>query len=266
MQLTPLHFLVQLVAGWTNRRQQAVIEYLLEENRLLREKLGVGRLRFTDRQRIRLARAAKGVGRKALLQLNTIVTPDTLLRWYRVLVAKKYDGSGVRAPVEQEPRATLRGLVVRMATENATWGYRRIVGALKRLGHDVRHATVARWLSEAGLEPAPDRSKRSTWNAFLRAHWGAITAADFFMVEALTWSGIVRYHVLFVIELKSRVVTVAGIARDPGAAWVRQALNRPGFSGDPKSMKGWGHEEAYQVFGRDAGAGGSDVRRSSCGA
>ena len=91
-----LHFLLMIFAGWVNRRQQGVIEYLQEENRVLREQLGGKRLLFTDRQRRRLAAKAKVVGRNGLFEISTLVTPDTLLRWYRRLIAKKYDGSKSR--------------------------------------------------------------------------------------------------------------------------------------------------------------------------
>jgi hypothetical protein len=94
----PLQFLLMLFAGWVNRHQQDVIEYLQAENRALREQLGGKRLRFTDQQRRRLAVKAKAVGRKRLFELDTLVTPDTLLRWHRQLIARKYDGSETRRP------------------------------------------------------------------------------------------------------------------------------------------------------------------------
>jgi len=85
-------------AGWVNRSQQDVIEYLQAENRVLREQLGDGRLLLTDGQRRRLARRAKAIGRKGLFEISTLVRPDTLLRWYRRLIARKYDGSEARRP------------------------------------------------------------------------------------------------------------------------------------------------------------------------
>ena len=88
-----LQFLVAVVAGWVNRNQREVVEYLQAENRVLRERLGGRRLRFTDAQRCRLAVAAKRVGRKGLFAIETVVARDTLLRWYRNLVAPKYEGS-----------------------------------------------------------------------------------------------------------------------------------------------------------------------------
>ena len=96
--LDPFSFLVISIAGWLNQRQQRVIEYLIEENRVLREKMGNRRMRFSDNQRRRLAAKAKKLGRKLLVQLATIVTPETLLAWHRKLIAEKYDGSKFRTP------------------------------------------------------------------------------------------------------------------------------------------------------------------------
>ncbi len=122
----PLQFLVLMLAGWINRQQQEVITYLEAENRVLREQLGPGRVRFTDAQRSRLARAAHAIGRKRLRQISTIVTPDTLLRWYRELVARKYDGSKMRGPGRPRIAGEIQRLIVRMARENPGWGYTRI--------------------------------------------------------------------------------------------------------------------------------------------
>ena len=124
-----LQFLVLTMAGWLNRHQEDLIEYLGEENRVLREQLGSRPLRLTDAQRRRLAVRGKRLGRRALTQVAGIVTPDTILRWYRNLIAKKYDGSAQRRRGRpMKPRA-IAELVVRMALENPRWGYMRIRGA-----------------------------------------------------------------------------------------------------------------------------------------
>jgi len=112
--------------------------------------------------------------------------------------------------------------VLRMAKENSTWGYTRIRGALFNLGHDIGRNTIKRILLEAGLEPAPERGKRTSWSDFLRAHWCAIAAMDFFKVEVVTWTGLVRFHVLFVIDLATRRVEIAGITDQPHEAWMKQ--------------------------------------------
>ena len=117
--LDPFRFVLIAVAGWMNQRQLQVIEYLREENGVLREQLGDRRIRFTDEQRRRLAAKAKGLGRKVLEEVATIVTPDTLLAWHRRLIAQKYDGSGHRQPGRPRKADELEGLVVRMAEETA---------------------------------------------------------------------------------------------------------------------------------------------------
>ena len=120
-----LQFAVLAVVGWNGRRQQRVIEYLLEENRVLREQLGGRRVRLTDGQRRRLAVRGRLLGRKLLGEVACIVTPDTILRWYRRLVARKYDGSSRRArcrPGRPRTREDLAALVVRLAEDNPTWG------------------------------------------------------------------------------------------------------------------------------------------------
>ena len=133
----PLAFFLLLVSGWVNRQQQAVIDYLLEENRVLRAAHGPRRLRLTDDQRRRLAVKGKVLGRRRLADVAGIVTPDTILCWYRRLVATKYDGSKKRLSGRPSTTPDIAALVVRMANENPTWGYTRIRGGLKHLGHDV---------------------------------------------------------------------------------------------------------------------------------
>ncbi len=130
MNTLQLQFLMMIFAGWVNRSQQDVIVYLQAENRVLREQLGDGRLLFTDGQRRRLALRAQGsglraqaIGRKGLFEISTLVTPDTLLRWYRRLIARKYDGSQTRSPGRPKRAAEIEGLIVRMARDNPRWGY-----------------------------------------------------------------------------------------------------------------------------------------------
>jgi putative transposase len=172
---------------------------------VLREQLGGRRLRFTDDQRRRLAVKGRIVGRCRLGELAGLVAPDTILRWYRELIARKYDGSARRLIGRPTVAADLERLVVPMATENPTWGYTRLVGALGNLGHQVGRNTVKRVLLRHGLEPAPApaRGKRMPWKTFLRTHLGAIAAADFFSVEVFTLTELVRYFVLFVIGLQT---------------------------------------------------------------
>jgi putative transposase len=138
-----LHILIAMVAGWLQRHQQQVITYLQEENRVLKTHLGGRRLRLTDTERRRLAALARPLGRKRLKEFATLATPDTLLRWYQRLIAQKFDGSKKRRQLGR-PRVSeeVEQLVVRMAEENRTWGYRRIQGALANLGHAIDAITV----------------------------------------------------------------------------------------------------------------------------
>ena len=150
------------------------------------------------------------------------MTPDTLLRWYRELIAAKYDGSQRRGPGRPRVAETIRELVLTMAKKNSSWGYTRICAALANMGHEVGRNTVKRILAEHGIEPAPARDKRTPWSTFLKAHWGAIAATDFFTVEVLTAHGLIRYFVLFVIDLKTRRVEIAGIVHQPYDDWMKQ--------------------------------------------
>ena len=178
--------MVIAVAGWMNQRQLQVIEYLREENRVLREQLGGRRVRLNDDQRHRLAAKAKGLGRKLLSVVATIVMPETLLAWHRKLIAQKYDGSGTRGPGRPRAADEIETLAIRMAEENRDWGYRRIHGALSNLGHEIARRTIADILKRRGIEPAPDRKRKTTWKEFLSRHWELIVEADFFTVEVWT--------------------------------------------------------------------------------
>lgn len=219
--------LVFMVAGWLRRADGLLLEYLMEENRVLREQQGARRLRFTLAQRGRLAVRAHAVGRAALRGITTLVTPQTLLRWYRELIARKYDSSSGRRAGRARTQADLVELVVTMARENPTWGYTRIRGALFNLGCELARSTIAKILEQAGLEPAPERQTRGSWATFLKIHAGAIAAIDFFSVEVATGAGLVRYLVLFAIDIKTRAVAIAGITPDAHQAWVVNALRGP---------------------------------------
>jgi putative transposase len=198
--LDPFSFLVVSLAGWMNQHQQHVIHYLIEENRVLKEQVGNRRMRFSDDQRRRLAARAKKIGRKLLNAVATIVTPETLLAWHRRLIAKKYDGSADRGPGRPRTATEIAGLVTRMANENRSWGYRRIQGALSNLGHLLGFKTIANILKEHGIEPAPERSRKTMWKEFMTRHWEQIVASDFFTIEVWTPTGLKRFIVLFFIE------------------------------------------------------------------
>ena len=223
-----LHVLIAMVAGWLQRHQQQVIAYLQEENRLLKAQLGGRRLHLTDTERRRLAALAHPLGRARLTQVATLVTPDTLLRWYERLSAQKFDGSQHRRQLGR-PRVAeeVEQLVMRMAEENPTWGYRRIQGALANLGHRIDKITVRNILRRHHLEPAPQRRKAGmSWAQFLKLHWDVLAATDFFTVEVATWHGLVTYYILFVMELSTRRVQIAGITPHPSAAFMQQCARQ----------------------------------------
>jgi len=223
-----LHVLIAMVAGWLQRHQQQVITYLLAENRVLKAQLGGRRLRLTDTERRRLAVLAHLLGRQRLKEVATLVTPETLLRWYQRLIAQKFDGSRPRRQLGR-PRVAeeVEQLVVRMAEENPTWGYRRIQGALANLGLTIDKLTVRNILRRHHMDPAPQRRKAGmSWAQFLQLHWEVLAATDFFTVEVATWHGLVTYYVLVVMELATRRVQVAGITPHPTAAFMQQCARQ----------------------------------------
>jgi transposase InsO family protein len=242
----PFSVLVVSIAGWMNQHQQHVIQYLIEENRVLREQIGNRRIRLNDDQRRRLAINAKRLGRSVLSQIATIVTPETLLAWHRRLIARKYDGSAFRSPGRPVTAKETATLVVRMAQENHSWGYRRIQGALANLGHVLAHKTIANILKQHGIEPAPERHRKTTWKEFLSRHWEQIAASDFFTVEVWTLKGLKRYLVLFFMELSTRRVEVAGIADNANGLWMVQ-IGRNVTDG----VEGFLKEKRFLIHDRD---------------
>ena len=187
-----LHVLAVIFAGWLNRHQQRVLDYLREENRVLKAQFGRRKLRLTDVDRVRLAVRGVALGRKLLDEFASIVTPETILRWHKKLVAQKWTFPS-RQPDRRLVMQRIAELVVRMARENLTWGYDRIQGVLKSLGHVVAPNTIKKILKQHGIDPAPERAKRTTWRQFLRAHAAAIAAGDFFSTEIWTARGLVTY-------------------------------------------------------------------------
>ena len=223
-----LQVLIAMIAGWINRHQQQVIAYLLEENRTLHAKLGGQRIRFTDAERRRLATLAFPIGRRHLKSLATFATPDTLMRWYKQLVTQKFDGSQKRIKLGRSRVADeIEALVLHMANDNPTWGYRRIQGALVNLGHRIDKMSVRNILRCHHIDPAPKRRQNGMgWSQFLKLHWEVLAATDFFTVEVATWHGLVTYDVLVVMELSTRRVEIAGITPHPHAAFMQQCARQ----------------------------------------
>jgi putative transposase len=221
MKNTQVGRLLAFVTGMVNQKLLLQNEYLVAENRILRAQLP-SRLRLTDPQRSTLAEIGKRLGRQALQQVASVAKPETILAWYRKLIAHKFDGSKHRRyPGRPAVGREVAELVVRMARENRGWGYDRIAGALKNLGHGVSDQTVGNILRRFGIAPAPKR-RDMTWADFIRSHMAVLAGIDFFTVEVLTWHGLVTYYVLFFLHLDTRRVTVAGITRHPTEEWMVQ--------------------------------------------
>lgn len=216
----PLRLLLLTFAGFVNRHQAAALAYLVEENRVLREQLGKKRQPLTDDQRRRLAANGHALGRKLLREVATIVTPDTILRWHRRMIAAKWTyATGTRVGRPGIMKA-IRKIIVRMATDNTGWGYCRIQGELKKLDHRVARSTIAKTLQEHGIRPSSERPM--SWRTFLRSHADVICAADFFTTEVWTARGLVTHYTLFVIELATRRVHIAGTTTNPNEAFMAQ--------------------------------------------
>ncbi len=228
--LQPWHVLLAILAGWVNRQQQQAIEYLRTENQVLKERLGKQRILLNDDQRRRLAVKGKLLGRKALAEIGTLFTPDTILRWHRELVAKKWDTSQQRK-VGRPPLSTeVVELVLQFARENPLWGYDKIAGAVQNVGHAISDESVGNILREHGAEPAPDRKRQTTWAAFLKAHWDVLASVDFTTIEVWTRGGLVTYYLLFVMEGVTRRVHFAGCTTNPDEPWMkRMACNLTNF-------------------------------------
>jgi transposase len=168
--LAALQMALMVLAGWLARQEREALAYLMEENRLLRRQLGGRRLRLTDEDRRRLAARAHRLSRRSLREVATIVAPDTLLRWHRQLIARKWTYAKRAEGRRRGVLGDIRHLIIRMAEENPTWGYTRIQGALKNVGHRLVRSTIRRILKAAGLPPVPARP--TSGRTFLRAHWG----------------------------------------------------------------------------------------------
>jgi len=179
----------QLLAYVTGTVDQELLlrnEYLAAENRILKAQIK-GRLLLSQEEKATLGEIAHRLGRKALEEVAGAAQPDTILGWYRKLIAKKFDGSRFRQRVGRPRIAEEIGrLVVRMAKENPSWGYDRIVGALANLGNRLSDQTVGNILRRHGLSPAPKRKQTVSWKDFIRSHRDVLVGMDFFTTEVLT--------------------------------------------------------------------------------
>ncbi len=209
-----------LVVRRGNPSLQLEVVVLRQQLRVLERQLGRPRWKTPDR--LVLAALSQRLPRPDWRAF--LVTPETLLRWHRELVRRKWALFARRRKRFGRPRLPdeLKELILRLARENTRWGYRRIEGELRKLGWRCSHGTVRLILQRAGLGPAPQRS-RVSWRQFLRQHAQQVLATDFFTVET-AW--LERLHVLFFLEIGSRRVHYAGCTRHPSTAWVvQQARN-----------------------------------------
>jgi hypothetical protein len=210
------------VTGMVDQELLTRNEYLVAENRIIKAQLK-GRLKLSDAERGALGEVGHQLGHKVLADVATEACPETILGWYRKLVARKFDGSKARRGPGRPPiKREVEQLIIRMASENRSRGYDRIAGALDNLGHEVCDQTVGNVLRRHGFLPAPERKRTTTWASFIRTHMDLLAGTDFFTAEVLALRGLVTYYVLFFIHLESRRVAIAGITVHPNEAWMKQ--------------------------------------------
>jgi transposase InsO family protein len=238
--------LLAYITGTVDQELLVRNEYLVTENRILRDQLK-RRVRLSDGERKALAEIGQKLSRQALKDVAQIVKPDTILTWHRKLVAQKFDGSQQRkAPGRPIIDQELEALIVRIARENRSWGYDRIVGALANLGLTISDQTVGNILKRHGIPPAPERKTTTTWKEFIRTHMEVLVATDFFTAEVWTLGGLVTYYVLCFIRLSTREIHVAGMTSHPNEAWMMQIARNV-------TMEEWGFLSPgqYLIHDRD---------------
>jgi putative transposase len=239
--------LLAYITGTVDQELLLRNEYLVTENRILRHQIK-GRVHLSGGERKTLAEIGKKLGKQALEEVASIVKPDTILAWHRMLVAQKFDGSRKRK-TRGRPRINeeIDALIVRMAQEHRSWGYDRIVGALANLGYSISDQTVGNILKRHGIAPAPQRKTTTTWNDFIRTHMDVLVATDFFTAAVWTLGGLVTYYVLFFLHLGSRRIHIAGATPHPEERWMRQIARNV-------TMAEWGFLSSgqYLIHDRDS--------------
>jgi putative transposase len=223
----PAKTIIEFIAK--DRIEPAILaqnDYLRAENEILRKQLE--RLNLSLAERIRLAELGLEVRKysKDLFKSTiNIVKPDTLLKWHRQYVAKKFDGSANRTAIKQK-RITkeIEDEIVRIAREDETAGYGKIVGYLDDLGINYTKPTIAKILKKHGVHPAPERKEDLTWNKFIKAHIDAHVGCDFFTKEVWTCKGLVTYYILVFIHLGSRRLFVQNMTINPTEKWATQQM------------------------------------------
>ena len=238
--------ILAIVAGHVNQELLLRNEYLAVENKILKSKLK-GKMKFNESERLELAKIGKKLGLKALKGVATIVKPETILTWYRKLIAKKFDSSKNRIKhgrpfVSQE----IESLVLKFAKENPDWGYDRIAGSLKNLGYTISDETVANILRRNQIPRTPRNKPELSWSDFIEIHQNIVSGCDFFTVEVFTQYGLVTFYILFFIQIGSRKVHIAGVTTNPHEKWMKQIAKN-------LTMDEWGflNHQKYLILDRD---------------
>ena len=216
--------MITCVAYCVDRELYRAIDYLKERVRVLLEQQGKEkRILLDNHQRMRLAIKAKRLTRRLLEETTVIFSPDTVLGWYRKLIAHKYDGSKhCKNPGRPRVSQEITELVLRFKQENPHWGYTRIRDYIVYLGYKIGETTVRNILVASGYDPEPNPSRKTTWKEFIRSHWSVLSACDFFSVEVLVSGRLVRCMVLFAMHLSTRRVSILGVRSDPNGPWMEQ--------------------------------------------
>ena len=215
---------VAAIAGFVDKRQLKEIEFKDEEIKVLKEIIlrNHKRIPLSNDQRRRLAVKAKELGREHLFKIGSLFMPDTLLAWYRKLVAEKYNGQANKHGGRAKLNQAIVNLILKFSDENPSWGYTRIRNVLKNLGHIVGRTTVREVLRDHGRTPGGDRTKRIKWRQFIASHLDVLCSTDFFTIELLTLKGLKRVTVMFVVELSTRRVHLTGLTSKPCGKWMDQ--------------------------------------------
>jgi putative transposase len=222
--------LVACLAYCLDKELWKAIDYLKEQVRVLKEQQEKDkRILLNDHQRMRLASKARRLTRRLLEETSVLFTPDTILGWYRRLIAQKYDGSeNCRNPGRPRISQEITDLVIRFKEENPHWGYTRIRDYLVYLGHKIGETTVKNILLENGYDPEPDLTRKTTWKEFLKSHWSVLAACDFFAIELLVKGRLVRCMALFAIDLATRKVEISASGHNPTVpGWSRSLATSP---------------------------------------
>jgi putative transposase len=200
--------------------------YLVTENRLLRKQIH-GRVQLTVSERRELAAMGQKLGKKALEEIATVAKPDTILAWHRRFADQQCDRAQPQTSVGR-PRIKkeIEALVVRMAQENRSWGYDRIVGALANLGYTISAQTVGNILKRHRIPPALERKKTVTWQEFTRVHLHVLLATDFFTHAVWSWLGFVVSVLLCFVQGCHRQVCAVGMTLHHGMWWVLSLLSK----------------------------------------